>query len=1620
MSQWSVEAWEIPGASPFQRRVMDVPGVLEFTQPASGVGRCELKIPEDWGRLDEILDPDNDVGSLLRLIQTDRSGDPQIKAEYVLRRTATPRKDAGNIVTLTAPSIEDALEWAVVYPHDWPPPVVDPNWTWGFQSLLSTQNQGFEDNPYSLINPGAEDGTTNGWPTTGTRAEQIAPETFEAIENAGDADDGDWYFNITADTGEGVFQSFNKPLVEGETYIVSCRLFVATGETTRMEVTSAASVSVGSLFNGAAFADAVGNDAYQTVTVTFVAGAAAGGVSVLSQTDGNTFRLDKVRVEGFGVGTDDWSIRGTVDVFAVVPSTTIPAPPVDSGTFSLAWHPNSGVSGNDSLFLSQDTIPGQEVTGEIKVYHTEGANKDFRIVLRIPGVNPNTQNVASEVFSVPTATWTLLSATGIATTDTTELELRYDETGAPGSNIYVDTADFYTGQAPATIGVMGLQLLADAQTDHSGEAGDLARATLLWLKADWTATLDSAGNAWRAEESLTIVRGKTYGKVLSDDFAKLGYEYRVKPNPDFGSPDSESHILQIFNPANLTTRVGGASNDLVASVGFSGGNVVKGPVVKTPKSRNVTLAEGDALQFAVAKDAAGVTAWGARELYLAESGVLDSSSLAQAAANAITERGAAITATRLSIVDDGVFSPYIDFEPGDWVRGELPPDLPRGNHRVVAITGIIKETAAMFDIDIGAQVFVGTSGMNEAVSRLLSKFEGIDTPVTSTAAAATPPDPFTGPIEVTYLVAASDARSEIRALADFVCDGVADEEEINAAIDAVNALSNGGIVQLTEGTFLCADQITSASNLVSIWLRGAGQSTQVGTSGDAPSVRDGLINLVAFNASVTDMLVGVDHDKYQTAILVDSRDAAGVLERVKAYLASPSSTDIATAISVNNDFAVDDVEVLAGNKGDGIQVGGAGGRITINNAKVFAATTDGTGSGYGILIGTTNVHNVRVTNSYLTSCATAGIFVGSDDCIIIGNDSEDGIIVGADADGTILGGNRGTITNNGTLTRIFDENGFFNGTFAELVSVVVTEAAGTVTMSLEKSGGGSLTMRFADGQSLLETDPALTIALTTGTDPAPTTNYIYIPQATKVLTKSTSGFPTSAEHIKVAYFVVPTAAFVAARGTVVHQNWNDENVGDSGQGHMADITERQRRDMALWFKGVEGAGVDDYLTIVGNTIDLKSASGLIYQLYLHTYPAFDTSAGGIALVKNWSGIEGAFHDITNLFDIVDDSTGSTIVNNQYFNLVLWGVANETGTYHPMVINLPSGTYPSQAAAEADMSGFDDFTIPREFSVDSSTGFLIARLTVQKKPSTWEYKSTTDLRGTMPQTASGGAAGVTTSFLDSQFEVVNVADVTKILQLDLSSVTTGNTRTLIVPDADGTIALEGAATDADAIHDNVASEISAITPKGTPIDGDFLIIEDSAAANVKKSITVGDLPAADHATPIATHAAITTAHHTKYTDAEVDTIVATHAAITTAHHTKYTDAEAAAKIAADDLYVQTAGDTMGGALNMGNQTLLASLDPTLGTHIGDRDYNDGRYDAAGTAASQDHDHTTPIATHAALPNAHHNESHTIVSHSDTTATGAELETLTDGSETALHSHAGAAGGAAFSELMLIGA
>lgn len=52
---------------------------------------------------------------------------------------------------------------------------------------------------------------------------------------------------------------------------------------------------------------------------------------------------------------------------------------------------------------------------------------------------------------------------------------------------------------------------------------------------------------------------------------------------------------------------------------------------------------------------------------------------------------------------------------------------------------------------------------------------------------------------------------------------------------------------------------------------------------------------------------------------------------------------------------------------------------------------------------------------------------------------------------------------------------------------------------------------------------------------------------------------------------------------------------------------------------------------------------------------------------------------------------------------------------------------------------------------------------------------------------------------------------------------------------------GSGTDADAIHDNVAAEISAITEKASPVSADLVVIEDSEDSNNKKRVQVGNLP-----------------------------------------------------------------------------------------------------------------------------------------------------------------------------------
>lgn len=77
------------------------------------------------------------------------------------------------------------------------------------------------------------------------------------------------------------------------------------------------------------------------------------------------------------------------------------------------------------------------------------------------------------------------------------------------------------------------------------------------------------------------------------------------------------------------------------------------------------------------------------------------------------------------------------------------------------------------------------------------------------------------------LIAAADASQDVKNKADFVCDGTADETEIQTAINAAQ-IEGGGVIQLSEGSFNLSSPIiingtTNEDNPLTVTLKGCGE-----------------------------------------------------------------------------------------------------------------------------------------------------------------------------------------------------------------------------------------------------------------------------------------------------------------------------------------------------------------------------------------------------------------------------------------------------------------------------------------------------------------------------------------------------------------------------------------------------------------------------------------------------------------------------------------------------------------------------------------------------------------------------------------------------------------------------
>ncbi len=382
---------------------------------------------------------------------------------------------------------------------------------------------------------------------------------------------------------------------------------------------------------------------------------------------------------------------------------------------------------------------------------------------------------------------------------------------------------------------------------------------------------------------------------------------------------------------------------------------------------------------------------------------------------------------------------------------------------------------------------------------------------------------------------------------------------------------------------------------------------------------------------------------------------------------------------------------------------------------------------------------------------------------------------------------------------------FWNGVFRESFDFRISSNGTTITGSLDPNNGhDDMTMMFSDGFTLLDTNPAATITLTPGTADIPQQNFIYIPQSTKVLTVSTSDWPTTTEHIKVAQVLLRTAILTQEEGALRNQNWNDHlQCTTTGQGHLSHMGERMRQNDSKWESGTEGSVVID-----AGAVSVKNTSGVVYQMHRQTFPLLDMTQYTIDAVSQGSKtftISGD-GDLTSTFPDsrlikVNDSTGNdavyTIVSTNYADPdfvitveesiasavvdgtigdVIHIVNHDTTPYTSLkdlanVVNDASGDVLNNTSFSIVVWGVQNKTgeeshlmanlpsasysknFPQQ-SVDDAfnhsvydipkafqgVGFLIARFTFVNTSGVWTLYDTEDLRGKTPNTTAGGGAG----------------------------------------------------------------------------------------------------------------------------------------------------------------------------------------------------------------------------------------------------------------------------------------
>ncbi len=379
------------------------------------------------------------------------------------------------------------------------------------------------------------------------------------------------------------------------------------------------------------------------------------------------------------------------------------------------------------------------------------------------------------------------------------------------------------------------------------------------------------------------------------------------------------------------------------------------------------------------------------------------------------------------------------------------------------------------------------------------------------------------------------------------------------------------------------------------------------------------------------------------------------------------------------------------------------------------------------------------------------------------------------------------VTGNSVFNNSLDDIKYLtDGSIVEDVSVVATSTDGsTVTLTLEKQGGGDLTALFDGLEYTVDSTPATSTSLIAGSDTSPQINYVYI-NDNRNLAVSTTGFPVAEQHVPIAEVMVQGASSVQADGVYSLHKWGDHLANGNG-GHMGHVNEWIRSQHATWQSGVEPSyqEVNEVNGGYYSDIEVKVTGGVVKMLHDHDFPA--SNFGDEMYVVNHP--DGAYTKITDLTEITKISTGDTINNRKRYSLVFWGVVNEKTDESKLFINLPGGTYDRSSDVIEDPMGYANYNIPQDYVGE---GFMIAKINLRYRsgPNRWrvENDEIISLLGQLPSIFAGGTAGQSTEFSDTDFLIYDTDDSEKGASFETSGITVSTIRTITIPDKDGTLAV----------------------------------------------------------------------------------------------------------------------------------------------------------------------------------------------------------------------------------------